>query len=445
MSPGIACLLVGLLVVSTGCNRSKAEGPPPAGKPAGKPDAAAPRGAEARAIPVTVARAETRKVQRSVETSGSLLAWDEVQAKTEQPGTIARLHVDLGDRVAAGTPLADYDRREFQLAVDQAQADLGAARESLARAHANVAAAEAQLRRMRDTLATLDAEVARAQSQHEWATSEMERTRQLFARELIAARDVDSARNQQNIAAAQLTAARLAVTQHPDQVRAADAQREADLAGVKTAAAQVRQREALLGIAHKRLGDTTVRASLAGVVAKRHISAGEYVKENTALFTLVVANPLKYVGTVPERQAPDLQTGQTVRLQVEAYPGKTFTGSVLRIAPAVEVATRTLVLEARVPNGDGTLRPGFFAKGEVLTLEAANVVFVPAEAVTYVAGLSKVFVVADGKVQERLVKPGARQGGWLEIGSGVSAGEPVAVTNLAALYDGAAVGVAPKR
>ncbi|MEK7714536.1 MAG: efflux RND transporter periplasmic adaptor subunit, partial [candidate division NC10 bacterium] len=178
-------------------------------------------------------------------------------------------------------------------------------------------------------------------------------------------------------------------------------------------------------------------APIAGLVAKRHLSAGEFVKENTALFTIVVANPLKYVGTVPERQAPELREGQTVRLTVEAYGDKAFAGTVTRLAPTVDVQTRTLVLEARVPNQNGALRPGFFAKGSVLTRQDPAAVFVPGESVTSIAGVTKVFVAADGKAQERLVKLGARQGTWVEIAAGVRAGETVATSNLAALFNGA--------
>ena len=91
-------------------------------------------------------------------------------------------------------------------------------------------------------------------------------------------------------------------------------------------------------------------------------------------------------------------------------------------------------------NGDGHLRPGFFAKGAVLTRKDATVAFVPAEAVVYFVGISKVFVVTDGKVvEERRVKPGARQGAWVEIAEGVKPGETIAVSNLSQLFDGAPV------
>jgi RND family efflux transporter MFP subunit len=401
-------------------------------------------GVERKPLAVTVARVETRPVQRSVETVGSLLAWEEVQVRSELSGTLARLSVDLGDRVRAGAVLAEFDRREAQLAVQQAEAELRGAQEALARARASVEAGRASLTRIRDQRETLEAEVARARAQVEWANLELERSRQLLAKELIATRDLDNARTQHLVASAQLRMTEAALAQHPDQVRVARAQLESDLAVLKGAEAQVRQREAAQGLAQKRLADTTVRAPLAATVARRHVSAGEYVKDNAALFTLVVSDPLKYAGSVPERFAPEVRPGQRLEIAVEAYPGQTFPGEVTRVAPAVEVQTRSLSLEARVPNPGGRLRPGFFARGAVLTRREEGVAFVPAEALAYFVGINKVFVVADGAARERIVRPGTRQGGWVEILEGVRPGEVVATTNLAQLFDGAPVAVVQK-
>ncbi|HAM59317.1 MAG TPA: hypothetical protein DCQ64_29475 [Candidatus Rokubacteria bacterium] len=426
---GTSLLLSLLLVLSVSCGRSDAQ------------NAAPPKGT-ARSItplPITVARAEARPVQRSVETVGSLVPWHDVLVKTEQPGTIARLYADLGDAVAPGKVLAEYDAREFQLAVEQAEADLLSTRQSLSRARTAVGAGEAALRRTTDTLSALDAEVARTQSQLDWAKSELGRSQELFARQLIAARDVDSARNQDNVAAAQLAVAVNARSQHPDQVRIAEAQLESDRATLRVAEAEVTRREATVGIMKKRLGDTTVRSPIAGFVAKRHLNAGEYVKENTAVFSVVALDPLKYTGTVSERFAPHLRVGQRIALSVDAYPGKTFPGQVTRLSPAVEMQTRSLALEGRVANGDGRLRPGFFAKGVILTRTDPTVAFVPAEAVLHFVGTSKVFVVTNGKVEERLVKAGTRQGPLVEIVEGVKAGETVATSNLSQLFNGAPV------
>ena len=429
---GLALAL--LLIAATGSSRSDAQSPPPAKD--GAPKAAA---GAIKPLPITVARAEAREVQRSVETVGSVLAWDDVQVRTEQPGTIARLLVDLGDSASKGQVLAEYDAREFELAVRQAEADLLSAQQSLARARATVGASEAALRRAKDGLVALEAEVTRTQSEVDWAKSELERNQQLFKRELIAARDVDSVRNLYNVAMARMAAAVSARDQHPDQMRMAEAQVDSDRAALHVAEAEVQRRDASLGIAKKRLGDTTIRAPFAGVIAKRLVNPGEYVKENTPVFNLVAMDPLKYTGTVPERFAPELKAGQRIELTVEAYPGQSFAGQVTRVSPAVEVQTRSLALEGRVGNADARLRPGFFTKGRVLTRKDASAAFVPAEAVVYFVGISKVFVVTGDKVEERLVKSGARQGAWVEVTEGVKPGETVAVSNLSQLFNGAPV------
>jgi RND family efflux transporter MFP subunit len=341
--------------------------------------------------------------------------------------------------VARGQVLAEYDAREFELAVKQAEADLLSSQESLARARATVGASEAALRRAKDALVSLEAEVRRTESEVEWAKSELERNGTLFRGGLIAARDVDNARNLHNVAVSRMAVAISARDQHPDQMRMAEAQVDSDRATLRVAEAEVARREPTLGIAKKRLGDTTIRAPFAGLIAKRLVNAGEYVKENTPLFNLVAVDPLKYAGTVPERFAPDLKIGQRIELTVEAYPGRSFAGQVTRVSPAVEVQTRSLALEGRVGNGEGRLRPGFFAKGYVQTKKDASAAFVPAEAVVYFAGISKVFVVTGAKVEERLIKGGARQGAWVEITEGVKPGETVAVSNLSQLFNGAPV------
>jgi len=111
----------------------------------------------------------------------------------------------------------------------------------------------------------------------------------------------------------------------------------------------------------------------------------------------------------------------------------------------VEVQTRSLALEGRVGNADNRLRPGFFAKGVVLTRKDTTVAFVPAEAVVYFVGISKVFVVTNGKVEERLVKAGARQGALVEINDGVKPGETVATSNLSQLFNGAPISIVDGR
>lgn len=371
-----AAKVVLLALVLAACGQGQAQDP------------AKKSGGERKPLPVTVARVETRAVQRSVETVGSLLAWDESQVRVEINGRVDRLLADLGDRVKAGQVLVTLDAREYWFQAEQAEASLRMGRETQARVTA----------------------------EQEEAKANLERAEELYRRELISAQERDRWRTQYR------------VTQALTQLNAADIQRL----------------EAALEAARKKLQDTTIRAPIGGAIAKRHVNLGEFVKDGTPLLTLVVSDPLKYTGTVPERFAPEVRVGQTLQLSVEAHPGQTFAGQVTRVAPAVDVQTRSLALEARVPNPDGRLRPGFFAKGAVLTRTDQAVTFVPAEAVTYFVGITKVFVVTDGKAEERLVKPGARQGAWIEILEGVTAGEAVATTNLPQLFNGVRVTVVQK-
>ncbi len=138
---------------------------------------------------------------------------------------------------------------------------------------------------------------------------------------------------------------------------------------------------------------------------------------------------------------PRLKNGQPVEVAVDAYRDKTFKGRLTRISPAVDVKTRTLEVEASVPNPAGLLKPGFFAKGLILTNVEKGVPFVPSEAVYAFVGITKVFVIEDGVAREKLVNTGLREGSAVEVVDGIKPGQTVATTNLSALYDGVKVSV----
>jgi len=419
------------LLISSGCRGEKTN--------AGSREPA--RSDSPQTITVTSAPVETRTVQRSVETSGSLLAWEEVTLNTAVAGTVARLSVDLGDRVEAGRVVAELDRREFALAVEQAEAALNGARDQVERARAQVASNEANLRQVRESIKMWEANDNRARAALEEARANLERSRQLLQRELIAAREFDAARTQYEAMLAQYQTSQVDRTMYPDRVRVAEAQLQSDRSALRVAESEVKQREAALGIAQKKLADATLRAPIRGAVAKRHVNPGEFVRENTPVFTIVRSDPLKYTGTVSERSALDLKNGQRIRLQVDPVPGRSFEGRVTRVSPTVDVTNRTAALEAEVPNLQALLKPGLFARGAVLTREDAGVPFVPEVAVSYFVGITKLFVIGDGKAQERAVRVGGKQDGAVEILEGVKPGERVATSGLAQLYDGAPVRV----
>lgn len=429
-TPRTALLLLAAAALAGGC------GSDPSGA------AEARKKAAGRAVPVTVAAVEARTVQRTVDATGSLLAWEEVVLNTAVAGTVARILADLGDRVQPGQVVVELDRRELALGAEQAEATLAAAQDGLRRARAQALAAQAQLQQVRESRGVLEAGVNRARAALDETRLNLERTQRLVEQALVAQRDLDAARTQHEAALAQFQTAQVELGQHPDRVRVAEAQRDSEQSAVRVAEAELRRRQAELGVARKRLADATLRAPIAGAVARRHVNPGEFVRENTAVLTIVRGDPLKFAGSVAEHASLEIRPGQAVLVRVDPVPGRQFPGRVTRVSPAVDVASRTVLLEAEVPNRDGLLRPGLFARGGVVLREEADVAFVPETAVAYFAGLTRVFVVADGKARERTVKLGPARDGRVEIREGVRPGEQVATSGLAQLQDGTAVSVA---
>jgi RND family efflux transporter MFP subunit len=428
--PG-AGIAIAMLLAAAACGRD--QGGVPAAKAAAAPQVVA----------VTAAPATALDVDRTVETTGSLLAWEELTVNTSVPGTIVTLLVDLGDRVRAGQVVAEIDKREFTLATQQAEAALRAARDALARSRAQVDSARASLQQVRESRKSWEANVKRWKVALEEAAMNLERSRKLAEGQFIAQREVDAARTQYESVAAQYETAQVEMGHYPDRVRVAEAQLASDLSAVQVAEADIERRQAELGMAQKRLADATLRTPIGGAVARRHVNPGEYVRENVAIFSIVQSDPLKYAGVVSEHAALEIRPGQSVTLEVDPVPGRAFTGRVTRVSPSVDVTNRTVLLEAEVPNPQGMLKPGLFARGALTTRRDTGVLFVPDKAVSTFAGITKVFVLAGGKAQERAVKLGRKQDGMVEILDGVRRGEQVATSALGQLHDGAAVAVQP--
>ncbi len=394
-------LLGGLLVAAIGCSREKS-GTSPANASQAE-----------RKIAITVARADARDVERSVQVVGTLLAQEEVTLANEVPATIAKILVDLGDRVRQGQLLIKLDEREPRLEVERAAANLQAAREAL--------------ERTRQMLDWNRANVERSQAVLSDAQVNLKRFQGLLAEGAISASQRDSAQTQYDVA---LTS-----------VRANEAQHESDRAAARNAEANVEQAATALELARKRMKDTDVVAPFDGSVRKRLINVGETYKEKTPLMSLVATQALKLQGEVPERFAPQIGAGRPVRVEVEAYPGRTFAGGVTRVSPVVDVESRTFTVEASIPNPGGILKPGFFAKASIVTGTERGVPFVPEEAVVTFAGIVKVYTIAEGKAEERRVATGQRRDGWVEILEGVKVGETVATSGLSQLATGTAVAV----
>lgn len=211
---------------------------------------------------------------------------------------------------------------------------------------------------------------------------------------------------------------------------------DAAVADAARTRAEVKAAEANDAVVRLNLGRSRVKAPFDGTIAERLASAGDYLAVGTPMARLVQTDPLRLRLEVPERESVVVQAGQVVRISVEGDTN-IYRGQLARIAPAIRENNRMLLVEADVPNSGG-LRAGLFARAQIVVNEREEVLSVPANALITFAGLEKVVVVTEGKVAEKTVTTGRREKNWVEITSGLNAGETV-VLDPAGLRTGQAV------
>lgn len=373
-----------------------------------KPESAPGNAAAAPARSVVVTRVDWRDLERVVTVTGSFLAHESATLSVKVPGRLRTINVDLGSMVEAGEVLAQIDPGDYEIRVRQAEA-------AVAQARATIGLMPEGTNDVVDVESTSAVREARAVLEE--ATTQRERHRNLSSAGLVSASELDTVEAAYKVA---LNRSQSAVEE------------------VRTKMATLVQRRAELAFALKQLSDTSMRAPFAGAVQRREAGLGEYVAAGTPIVTLVRLDPLRLRLEVPEREAAAVRHGQPLRLRVEGYTNL-WTGRIARLSPALNEANRMLIIEADLPN-DGTLRPGLFVRADIVVNDRDPGLTVPATAVVAFAGLEKVVVVQEGKAVERTVTTGRSGPGWVEVRSGLRAGETI-VVEPAGLRTGQAVTV----
>ena len=200
---------------------------------------------------------------------------------------------------------------------------------------------------------------------------------------------------------------------------------------------------ALLSIAKQKLTKTKIYAPLPCVVKEKKVSIGDFVRVGTQIFILIQSNPIKLQFAVPEKDVGKLKTGQDALLKVDAFPGKEFRGKVSIIYPSLEEKTRTLLVEALVPNPGNALKPGLFVKVMLYTGAERDTVVIPITSLLYEADKIKVFVVEGDRAKQRLIKVGSKYGELMEVVEGVKEGEKVVIAGQQNLSEGVKVKIQP--
>jgi len=353
---------------------------------------------------VTVEAAQVRDVRRQVDVVGTLAAREEVVVSAEVDGRVARLVHDLGDRVSAGEALIELDGEKLQYRAEAQRATLDQAR---ARYGASADAELPPLEKVPNVVSTR-AQMADAQQQ-------LERARNLAARNLVSRSDLETAQTRFDTA---------------------KAAHDQALASARQLRADIEAQSSSLRLAQRNLRDAVIRAPFEGFVAERLVSQGQYVQPQAPVMRLVRLQPLKLAAEVPEKFAPWIETGREMAVKVDAFPGQVFTGQVVRISPTVNLKSRAFAIEGEIPNRDGRLKPGTFARVQITTDRVERAVTIPVAAVQSRYGTNRVFLVQNGQLLGKEVVLGDRLGDRVEVSQGIEAGTRIVAGDVEQLADG---------
>jgi len=366
---------------------------------------------------VTTAAAISRQIPRYFEATGALAAEESTDVAPNVGGRVVAVGVDLGTFVHRGAMLVRLDDRDARLKLQQAQ-------EQAAQAEASVRQAEERigLRSGQRFDPTQVAEVGQSKVALDLANTQLRRYERLIESGDISRATYDQQKAQRD--------------QLQKQYEAAITQARQNYAAIATARAAADAARTQIDQARKGVADMVINSPIAGFVAERPADVGEYVSTSTKVATVVKINPLRMRIDVPEQSISNIKIGQSVSITASSYADRSFNGRIARISPNVTTTSRTLTVEAEVENNENLLKPGQFATVRVLLPQSDPVTLVPQRAVKTEGEASRVYVIKDGRAQERVVQIGDKEGDLVEIKNGVAPDETIATSNVEQLKDG---------
>ena len=380
----LLCVATSAALVLTAC--SPAADPT---KRARDPELDKPRG-------VQVATVTEKKIQRAVIALGTLGAREDAILSIKVPGRIQDLPIDLGSVVQAGDVIARIDATDYELKMRQSSAALSQTR---ARLGLPLEGTDDRVDPVKTSL------VKESRARLTEAEKNRDRIGKLSEQGIASQSELESVN----------TAHEVALNKYAD-----------SLEEVRIRQAQLIERRVEFEIAKQQFNDCTLRAPFPGVVQERRTTRGEYLTAGTPVATLVRIDPLRLRVEVPERDAARIAVGQPVHVTVEGLTN-VFHGEVKRLSPALQVQNRMLVVEADVPS-QNLLRPGSFARAQIITTGATPALIIPSAALVTFAGIEKAFVVENGKSVEKRLTTGDREKDWVEVVSGLKAGMSVVLS-----------------
>jgi len=374
-------------------------------------------------VPVQITPVISKPLTYSIRVTGDILPFMQIDLFPKVSGYLERIDVHLGDSVRQGQVIAQIDRTDFLQKVREIEAKVAQAKAQLKEIETGTRAEE---------LRQAEEAVRQAQSRFENAKLQHERIEALYRREVISKKERDAANMEYTVAEAQLASSQQQLKLLRDGAR--QEVRDATQAKLK-------EMEAILEQERTRLQNTLIVVPFRGEISRKYVDAGALVSSSTPLVNLVHIETLKVIANVLEKDIPLLRTGMKAKVRVESYPERIFEGRVEKINSTLDLSTRTLQAEIYIPNPYRLLKPGMFAKLEMVLLEKPGALVIPRHAVIEEGGSKSIFIVQGNQALRKKVVTGYEQDQVVEILEGVSEGDQVVVRGQESIRDRSTVRV----
>ncbi len=331
-------------------------------------------------LTVEVGTARRARINAELTVVGNLIGESTVSVAPRAAGRLVEVYVRLGDRVSRGQRIAKIEDFELVEQIKQQQAGQEVAQATIRQREADLALAKLNL----------------------------DRSKSLFDRQLIAKQALDDTQSRHQSAEAQLDLAR----------------------------AQAQQSKARLDELQINLGNTIVTSPTNGFIARRLVDPGASVGQNAPVVEVVDISRVRLIANVVEKDLKQLQAGDETRVEVDAFPGETFRGRIARVSPVLDPQTRTAPIEVEIPNPTSRLKPGMYARVGITLDTLEDALVVPASSLVDLGGRRGVFVPLGGSAVFRMVQVGTEQQDIVEVLGGLTEGTEVITTGSGSLRDG---------
>jgi len=370
-----------------------------------------------RQIPVETVLLHLGSIDRRLHLTGTIVSEAMVDVLSKVPGILEKIQVEQGDRIKADQVVAMVEREEKEAQLQEAQAALDVLRARWAQMETGARPEEI----------TQSEQLVR-QTKATWETSldNYMRLKNLKERDFISQQRLDEAMLQVTLSEAEYRSAKEKLTLLRKGARQED--RDALLA-------QIRQAEAALRLAQIHLKNTTIRAPISGIISKRFLDQGAFVSTTAPIVRIVAMDMVKVLVQVVESELAQLRVGAISEISVDAYRKQVFRGELSRISPTVDPESRMADIEIQVGNKDHRLKPGMFARVNLVVQRRNGVLLLLKDSLIRESGHTRVFVHENSRASLREISLGLEGERYVEVLTGLQEGEEVIVAGQYELKD----------